>query len=111
MGIVPFWGWQIIISIALSQYLKLNKALVLLAAHISVPPMIPLIIFASFYAGALAMGKDLDLLHFTSDFSLETITQDFFQYILGAFVLAITVGLITFVISFVLLKVFRKKKA
>lgn len=111
MGIVPIWGWQIIVSIALSQYFKLNKAIVLLAAHISIPPMIPFIIFGSFYAGGLVLGKNLDLLHFTNNFNLKTVTQDLLQYALGAIILAIIVGLITFAISFVLLNFFRKKKS
>ncbi len=109
MGIVPIWGWQVIVSLALSQYFKLNKAIVILAANISVPPMIPFIIFGSFYAGGLVLGKDLDLLHFTSNISLQSVSQDLLQYVLGAFVLAITLGLLTFVISYFLLNVFRKE--
>lgn len=109
MGIVPIWGWQVIVSLALSQYFKLNKAIVVLAANISVPPMIPFIIFGSFYTGALVLGKDLNLLHFTSDISLKTVSQDILQYILGAFVLAIIIGIITFTISFIILNFFRKK--
>jgi len=108
MGIVPIWGWQIIVSLALSQYFKLNKAIVVLAANISVPPIIPFIIFGSFYTGGLVLGKDLNLLHFTSKISIRTVSQDLFQYIFGAFVLAIITGIITFIISILLLNLFRK---
>ncbi len=110
MGIIPIWGWQVIVALALSQYFKLNKAIVVLAANISVPPMIPFILFGSFYMGALVLNKNINLLHFTSDINLKTVSQDLFQYIVGAFVLAITLGLLTFLISFFLLKIFRKEK-
>ncbi len=110
MGIIPIWGWQVIVSLALSQYFKLNKAIVVLAANISIPPMIPFILFGSFYTGALVLNKNIDLLHFTSEINLKTVSQDLFQYIIGAFVLAITTGFLTFLISFFLLKVFRKEK-
>jgi len=110
MGIVPIWGWQTIVSLALSQYFKLNKAIVILAANISIPPMLPFILFGSYYTGALITGKNLDLVHFTSDFNFKTVTQDLFQYIIGAIILAIVTGLITGLITLLLLKIFRKKK-
>jgi len=109
MGIVPIWGWQTIVSLALSQYFKLNKAIVILAANISIPPMLPFILFGSYYTGALITGKDLNPVHFTSDFSFKTVTQDLFQYIIGSVVLAVVTGLITGLITLLLLKIFRKK--
>ncbi len=47
MGIVPFWGFQMLIAFALAQLLKLNKPLVILAANISLPPIIPFIIWGA----------------------------------------------------------------
>ncbi len=110
MGIVPVWGWQTVIALALSQYFKLNKAIVILAANISIPPMLPFILFGSYYTGALVLGKDLNLLHFTSDFSFKTISRDLFQYVTGALVLAIVTAIVTGLTTFLLLKIFRKKK-
>ncbi len=109
MGILPVWGWQTIAAIALSHYFKLNKAIVILAANISIPPMMPLILFLSFYTGALVLGNDLDLVHFVSNLNLETVTNDLYQYIIGSLVLAVVAGFSTFALTFVLLKIFRKK--
>ncbi|MCD6555818.1 MAG: DUF2062 domain-containing protein [Bacteroidales bacterium] len=109
MGIVPIWGWQTVTALALSQYFKLNKAIVILAANISIPPMLPLILFGSYYTGAVITGENLDLIHFTSDFSFKTISQDLYQYIIGALVLAIVTAVVTGFITFILLKIFRKK--
>ncbi len=110
MGIIPIWGWQTISALALSQYFKLNKAIVILSANISIPPFLPFVLFASFYTGALVLGKDMSLLNFSSDFNFKTVSQDLLQYITGAVVLAIVTGLVTALITFVLLKIFRKKK-
>ncbi len=108
MGIVPIWGWQTVVALALSQYLKLNKAIVILAANISIPPMLPIILFGSYYTGAIVTGKNLNLLHFTTDFNFKTVSEDLFQYILGAIVLAIITAVVTGLITFILLKFFRK---
>jgi glycosyltransferase involved in cell wall biosynthesis len=109
MGILPIWGWQTIVAIALSHYLKLNKAIVVLAANISIPPMMPIILFLSFYTGALVTGNDLNLVHFASNMTLETVSKDILQYIIGSIVLAILTGLTTFGTTILLLKLFRRK--
>lgn len=111
MGIVPIWGWQTLVALALSHYFKLNKAIVILAANISIPPMLPFILFGSFYTGALVLGNDLDLLHFTTDISFKTVTTDLLQYITGSFILAVVTAVVTFGITLLLLKIFRKRKA
>ncbi len=111
MGIVPIWGWQTVTALALSQYFKLNKAIVILAANISIPPMLPFILFGSYYTGALIFGKDISLLHFTSDISFKTVSQDLLQYVVGAVVLATVSAIVTGLITFLLLKIFRKEKA
>lgn len=108
MGIVPVWGWQTILALTLSHYFKLNKAIVILAANISIPPLLPFILFGSFYTGALVLGKDLDLLHFTDNISFKTVYGDLLQYIVGAIVFAIVAAIISATITFLLLNIFRK---
>ena len=110
MGIIPIWGWQTLVALALSHYFKLNKAIVILAANISIPPMLPFILFGSFYTGALVLGNDLNLLHFTTDISFKTVAQDLLQYIVGSITFAIVTGFFTFALTFLLLKMFRKRK-
>ncbi len=109
MGIIPIWGWQTVVALALSHYFKLNKAIVILAANISIPPMLPFILFGSYYTGAIVFGRNLDLFHFTSDFSFKTVSQDLFQYIIGAIVLSVVAAVVSGLITFILLKIFRKK--
>ena len=45
MGIFPIWGFQLLIGIPLAVFFKLNKVLFITAANISIPPMIPFIIY------------------------------------------------------------------
>jgi hypothetical protein len=40
MGIVPIWGFQLLVGIPLSIYFRMNKVLFLAAANISIPPAI-----------------------------------------------------------------------
>ena len=109
MGIIPLWGFQLAIAIFLSIILKLNKGLVILAANISVPPMIPLIIFLSYKMGAWWMGEHATQLLFSKNISLHNIKMNLQQYIYGSITLAITAGLALGLVSWLLLKIFKRK--
>jgi glycosyltransferase involved in cell wall biosynthesis len=109
MGIVPIWGFQMLVAVAIAFIFRLNKAMVLIASNISIPPMIPLIIFASYKLGAIWMGSNPGHLEFSRDLSLESIRNNLKQYILGSTTLAILAGCIAGLLAFALLKLFRKK--
>src|SRR5690606_37082592 len=68
MGIFPVWGYQLIIGISLSHLLKLNKAIFILAAHISIPPMIPFIIYGSYRLGAFFVKNPQNDILFSQGF-------------------------------------------
>jgi uncharacterized protein (DUF2062 family) len=110
MGIVPIWGFQMITAITLSVLLKMNKALVIVAANISFPPFIPFIVFLSHLTGKIWMGKNAVDLSFDKGITLDDLHNSFFQYVTGAITLSILLGLITGVVSFTLLSLFRKKR-
>jgi glycosyltransferase involved in cell wall biosynthesis len=109
MGIVPIWGFQLIVAISLSILFKLNKALVILAAHISFAPLIPFIIFASYKTGVLWMGKRAMEIHFDWHISLDTIKKNLEQYLAGSIILAISVGIIGGLLTLLLLKLLKTK--
>src|SRR6266446_989639 len=50
-GIAPIWGYQMMAAATAAHFLRLNKAITLLASNISIPPMMPFILY-----GALALG-------------------------------------------------------
>ena len=109
MGIVPIWGYQLIVAIALAYVFKLHKPFVIVAANISIPPMIPLIIFGSIGMGRLVLGHPLPEFSFTQLTGLESITNHLFQYIVGSLVLAVFSGLMSGGVTYLLLLIFRKK--
>lgn len=108
MGILPVWGLQMIITVALAIPLKLNKAIALISANISLPPLIPFIIYLSFLVGGLILGGSA-LPEFSSDLSFDDVKDDLIQYYFGAVVLAIFTGISAGIISWFLLKKWRNE--
>ena len=111
MGIVPLWGFQLAIAIFIAILCKLNKPLVIVAANISIPPMIPVIIFLSYKMGALWMGTSAMEVNFSNALSLTSIKQNLLQYIYGSITLAIVAAIVFGLLTFILLKWFGKKQA
>lgn len=107
MGIVPIWGFQLLIGIPLSIYFRMNKVLFLTAANISLPPCIPLIIFGSYKFGGLFYRNGVELTSF-QDLTLESIHVNFVQYFIGGTLLALFSGLAAFTISWLVLMTVRK---
>jgi glycosyltransferase involved in cell wall biosynthesis len=111
MGIIPIWGFQLVAAIFLAILFRLNKALVIIAANISIPPMIPLIIFLSYKMGALWMGDRVMSLSFSRNINLETIKANLEQYIYGSITLAIIAALFAGLTAWVFLKVAGNKSS
>jgi glycosyltransferase involved in cell wall biosynthesis len=111
MGIVPIWGFQLAIAIFLSIIFKLNKALVVFSAHISIPPMIPVIIFLSYKAGEYWMGDKVTNIAFSSKISFKTIGEHLEQYIYGSLTLAVVASLTVGLFTYAILKLFKKSPA
>lgn len=108
MGIVPLWGFQLLIGIPLAVLFRMNKVLFITAANISIPPMIPFIIYGSFICGQLVLTGETNPAQLV-DLSLESIKNNAVQYFVGACVFAVLAFIASFLVSFVLLKVFRKE--
>jgi glycosyltransferase involved in cell wall biosynthesis len=111
MGIVPIWGFQMLVALLLATLLRLNKALVLIASNISIPPMIPVIVFGSFMMGRIWIGSDATFMLFSRNLTTETMRQNMLQYLYGSVTLAVVAGLTAMLVSYVLLMIFRKEKS
>lgn len=78
-------------------------------SNISIPPMIPLIIFTSLQIGSYFVKGDGNFLA-PGNFTFETIKNNSTQYIVGSFILA-TIAAFSFGLgSFFLLSLTRKTK-
>ncbi|TLV03551.1 DUF2062 domain-containing protein [Dyadobacter luticola] len=109
MGILPIWGFQLLVGIPLSIYFKMNKVLFLTAANISIPPFIPFIIFGSYKFGGLFYKKGVQL-ESMKDLSLKSIHVNFVQYLIGGTILAFAMAGLSFGISYLFLSMLRKKR-
>lgn len=111
MGIIPIWGFQLVSAIFLAILFKLNKPLVIVAANISIPPMIPLIIFGSYTMGALWMGEHAMQISFSNAITLDAIKKNLVQYIYGSITLAIVAAIVSGLLTFIFLKIIGKRRA
>ena len=109
MGIFPIWGFQLLIGIPLAILFRLNKVLFIAAANISIPPMIPFIVYGSFLVGQYFTTDAINPSQFLN-FSLETIKANTLQYFIGAVLLSCIAFMIVTMVSYLLFSVFRKNK-
>ena len=111
MGIIPIWGFQLVAAIFLAILFKLNKPLVIVAANISIPPMIPIIIFGSYKMGALWMGSNAMQINFSNAITIDSIKKNLLQYIFGSITLALVAGMVAGLLTLIFLKIIAKKRA
>ena len=102
MGIIPIWGYQLITAIAFAYLLRLNKFMVIVAANISIPPLIPFIIYWSYLMGGLVLSQENNLT-FNSDITFTWVKENLFQYIIGSLVLAVLASLFFGLLTYALL--------
>lgn len=109
MGIAPIWGFQLLVGIPLSILFRMNKVLFILAANISIPPMIPFIIYCSFLFGQLFWQGHINHSQLVA-FTMEDIKHNILLYFSGAIIFALIAGLIVFAASYLSLQFLRKNK-
>lgn len=110
MGIFPVWGYQLIIGLAVSHLLRLNKALFVVAAHISIPPMIPVILYASYRLGGRLLPHPHNDILFSQGLTFEAVKENLVQYVLGAMSLAALAGLAAGTLSYLYFRGVRAKR-
>ncbi|WP_324216812.1 DUF2062 domain-containing protein [Flavobacterium sp.] len=107
VGIAPFWGFQTAIVIVLAVVLRWNKVLAFAFSNISIPPMIPLIIYGSLQIGALFVTSKAGLISGNKT-AFELIQNNLTQYVIGSFVLATVTAILFGITSYLLLSFSRK---
>lgn len=108
MGIIPIWGYQMIVAFAIAHLLKLNKILTLVASNISIPPMLPFLIYGSYYTGCKVLQVPIELT--LSNITLESVKHSLLPYIVGSIVFAALCSVVVGAVTLGLLTVFRRKK-
>lgn len=106
-GIIPIWGYQMLAAGILAHSLKLNKVISVLSSNISIPPMVPFILYGSFATGAFLLNRPTDLSF--QDITWELVGYNLIQYLLGSVSLAIVCGCISALFSFSILTLSRRR--
>ena len=101
LGIAPLWGFQTLATAVAAHWLRLNKAIAVLASNISIPPILPFILYA-----ALALGHWMFTGH-TLDFTPDQMTKAkvleyVWHWFIGSLVLATLVGTLGIGITYTL---------
>ena len=109
IGISPFWGFQTVMVIFLSVTLRLNKILAFAFSNISLPPLIPFIIFGSLLVGSYIVPSETQLV-FDTSITFTAIKNNMQQYLVGSFILALSTAVILGFLSFLLLTFFNTFK-
>jgi glycosyltransferase involved in cell wall biosynthesis len=107
MGVAPVWGWQMAIALGLAIAFKLNKVITLAVSNISIPPMIPIILYLSYITGGIVLGRGSGI-DFSRSIDLQLVTEDLFQYVIGSLIFGVILALVLGLITYIALLIFRK---
>lgn len=111
IGISPFWGLHTLLVFTLAAVFKLNKVIAFLFSNISIPPLIPIIVYASYQMGSFITGKGFDWdLNLQKIDSGSDIFMGLWQYIMGSFALAIVLSIFLWIVFYFLFSVFNQKQ-
>lgn len=110
IGVAPIWGWQMGMALILAMLLKLNRMITIVACNVSIPPMIPVIIYLSYLFGGFIYHHDVVYMEYSHDITLEEIKLNVIQYLIGSLFFGTVLSLIAGLGTWILLKVFRKKR-
>jgi uncharacterized protein (DUF2062 family) len=107
-GLAPIWGFQMIATLALAHWLRLNKMIALLVSNISIPPLMPFILY-----GELVLGHRLctggAFLFSQHQISRALMLHYFGQWCVGSLVLAVVVAVVGFIATYGIARLVRKK--
>lgn len=107
MGIAPIWGYQMVAAAFFAYILKLNKVIALISSNISIPPMIPILLFFSVKTGELLTGIHTGL-SFSSEITFYTIKSLVVVYLVGSIAFALMMAVLAGILAFIVLYYFRK---
>lgn len=107
-GILPVWGFQTFLVMFFAVLFRCNKVLAFAFSNISIPPMIPLIIWLSLKVGGWVVPS-LSTFSFDKEMTFSMIQDHFLQYLIGSVILAVFMAFIFGFGSYLLLSLFRRK--
>lgn len=107
-GIIPLWGYQMIFAFATAHLMRLNKIVAVVFSNVSIPPMIPLILFGSLWIGARLLGEEIAFSLREVDFAL--LANFMKQYLVGSVVLAAVAGCVVALVGYLVMVLCKRNK-
>lgn len=107
-GVLPIWGWQMMTAFGLAHVLKLNKFVTIVASNISIPPVLPLILYLSYITGGWVLGIT-NRIQYSNEFGLVWIKENLIQYVIGSLVFGFILALGVGVVTYLFLRIFRNR--
>ncbi len=104
IGTSPFWGFHGILALALAAAFKLNKAIAFAFSNISVPPLIPVIIYSSYKLGNWVLGTEEVSFDMDNLMANLKLLKSIKEYLIGSFLLGLLSALIFGSLSYIALK-------
>ncbi|GGC16468.1 glycosyl transferase [Parapedobacter defluvii] len=108
IGLSPFWGFQTVIVLFLAWVLRLNKLIAFAFSNVSIPPLIPFIVYACLSIGTFVWGQSEAVSSFNwqqFDTYRPYIQQHLAEYVAGSFVLGISAAAVAGILSYLLLNI------
>jgi uncharacterized protein (DUF2062 family) len=107
-GILPVWGLQTVIALALAHRWRLNMAITLLACNISLPPMVPFLLYAETALGHWLFTGEL-LTIALGEMTMARAREFVGQWLVGSLVLAVVAAAMGVVVTYVIARLVRRK--
>ncbi len=93
IGLSPLWGLHTVLVFTLAAAFRLNSAIVFLFSNISLPPLIPFIIYISYQIGAVVLGEPVAPIPAIEEITSGIgIAKGLGQYVVGSTVVAMGMG-------------------
>jgi glycosyltransferase involved in cell wall biosynthesis len=108
-AILPIWGYQLILALFLAYLFRLNKVVTIVASNISIPPMIPLVIYGSLLTGESVLGGRTGTFQYSTALNIDVARNNIQIYLVGSIALSILVSIVSGGITYLLMLVLRKK--
>ncbi len=110
IGLSPVWGFQTVTAIAASYLFRLNKILTIGSSAISLPPLIPFIIYGSYLFGGIILGSGAIDPELNSITDFRDITEGMLQFVTGSLVMALIVSSVAGLTTFLILRRQERKR-
>lgn len=105
-GILPIWGYQMIFAGLSAHLMRLNKLVAIVFSNISIPPMIPFILYGSYWLGGRITGLPVELT--LAEVTLRRMAECLAQYLAGSVALAVAAGAAVWAVSWCVMTLMKR---